>query len=166
MPRATGSERGADGSFYSMAEKLHIVESLGEQRLVLPARVNAALTPNDRAKYYFTLLQAAVAHAEYPERPAPDLRQERLACGVTDDGGSDALTGSTKVGPGEYLIPGAARIASTLFGEVELMPCPLEGERGADLSRRLDQLKRTRGIPGDNVKPRRSKISPPAPRKR
>lgn len=74
---------------------------------------------------------SAALRATAAGRPAgkSDLRQERLACGVTDDGGSDALTGSTKVGPGEYLIPGAARIASTLFGEVELMLRPLEGER-------------------------------------
>ena len=133
-----------------MAEKLHIIESLGEQRLVLPSRVNAALSANDRAKYYFTLLQSAVDHAEHPERPATDLRQERLACGVADDGG-DALAASTRIGAGEYLIPGAARIASTLFDEVELMLRPLEGERGAELARRLDQLKRAGAISGDSV---------------
>jgi len=133
-----------------MAEKLHIIESLGEQRLVLPSRVNAALAANDRAKYYFTLLQAAVAHAEHPERPAADLRQERLACGVTDDGGG-ALTASTKLGAGEYLIPGAARIGRTLFGEVALMLRPFEGDRGSDLSERLERLKRTVAIAGDNV---------------
>ena len=67
-----------------MADKLHIIESLGEQRLVLPSRVNAALAANDRTKYYFTLLQAAVAHAEHPERHAADLRQSvRLAASRT-----------------------------------------------------------------------------------
>ena len=134
-----------------MAEKLHIVESLGEQRLALPARINAALAANDRAKYYLTLLQAAVAHAEHPERPAADLRQERLACGITDDDGATAIAGSTKTGSGEYLIPGAAKVANALFQDVDLMLRPLEDERWADLANRFARLKSGHSVATDAV---------------
>ena len=136
-------------SVQGMAEKLHIVESLGEQRLLLPARVNAALAANDRAKYYFTLLQAAVAHAEHPERPVADFRRERLACGITDDADHDAVATSSKVGSAEYLIPGASRITAGLYQDVALMLRPLEGERWSDLSNRFDQLRRADSVAGD-----------------
>ncbi len=68
-----------------MTEKGHIIDSLGEQQLLLPSRINAALAANDRAKYLLTLLQTARYRAENPERWASDLRSERLACGVEDD---------------------------------------------------------------------------------
>ncbi len=42
-----------------MTEKLKIVGALGEESLLLPALVNDALTANNRAKYYFSLLQTA-----------------------------------------------------------------------------------------------------------
>ena len=44
-----------------MVEKYEILEELGEEKLLLPALVNAALMANDRIKYYFTLIQAARA---------------------------------------------------------------------------------------------------------
>lgn len=67
-----------------MTQKTRIAAILGERELVPPALVNPALAANDRAKYYFTLLQSAAGHAGQPERASPDLRRERLACGIGD----------------------------------------------------------------------------------
>ena len=51
-----------------MAEKREILQELGEENLLLPASINAALKANDRIKYFFTLLQAARNHADNPAR--------------------------------------------------------------------------------------------------
>jgi uncharacterized protein Yka (UPF0111/DUF47 family) len=123
-----------------MTEKLHIIDSLGEQRLVLPALVNAALTGNDRAKYYFTLLQTAMSRAEHPEQPASDLQHERLSCGISENR-DDVVSGSTKIGTDRYLVPGAPSIVGALVQEIEVMLRPLRDERWAELSRRFAQLK-------------------------
>jgi len=47
-----------------VAPKQQIIDSLGEQQLLLPSRVNSALAANDRAKYLLTLLQAARARRQ------------------------------------------------------------------------------------------------------
>jgi hypothetical protein len=44
-------------------------------------------------KVLFHLLQAA-SHSEHPEFPPPDLRHERLTCGITETNFDNALTGS------------------------------------------------------------------------
>jgi hypothetical protein len=48
--------------------KGHIIGSLGEEQLLLPSRINAALAANDRARNLLTLLQPARYRAEDPER--------------------------------------------------------------------------------------------------
>ena len=64
--------------------KTQIVSQIGEQELLLPARVSEALAANDRAKYLMSLLQAAREHAAQPDATFTDLRQERVACGMGD----------------------------------------------------------------------------------
>jgi hypothetical protein len=60
-------------------QKTEAVESMGQQRLLLPARIKAALTANDRLKLYLSVLQTALAHAEQPENEALDLSGEFAA---------------------------------------------------------------------------------------
>ncbi len=66
--------------------KTQIVDFLGEDALVLPALLAAALAANERAKYVLTSLQMAASQAENPQVPAPSLRAEREACGITETG--------------------------------------------------------------------------------
>ena len=124
-----------------MTEKLHIINSLGEQGILLPALVNASLAANDRVKYYFTLLQAAAAHAEHPERRATDLRHERLACGVEDDSWDAVVANSVKQGEDRYKLPGGRRIVSAILQEIELMLRPLADRDGSELGPRFERLK-------------------------
>src|SRR5512141_901204 len=58
-----------------------------ETALVLAADLlGAALAANDRLKYYFTMLQAAQAHARADGTAAfADLRAAREACGIADE---------------------------------------------------------------------------------
>jgi uncharacterized protein Yka (UPF0111/DUF47 family) len=123
-----------------MTQKTRIVQALGEQRLLLPALINAALAANDRAKYYFTLLQTAVSHADRPDIPAPDLRRERLACGVDDDA-LDAVVGtSRREGNGRYRVPGAADVVHALVGDVGAMLAPFADDTGRAYRARFEAL--------------------------
>ena len=75
--------------------KAQILEAIGEAGLGRSAQISAALAANDRLKYYFSLLQMALAHSEHPEQPASNLRHERLACGI-DDSTLDAVVTETR----------------------------------------------------------------------
>jgi uncharacterized protein Yka (UPF0111/DUF47 family) len=129
------------GLFPFMSEKRRIIDTLGEQRLILPGLVNAALTANDRAKYYFTLLQAAASHAEHPEAAFSDLRHERVSCGITENNFDNGVMASRKLGDGRYEIPVAGEALRALWHEVEVMLQPFAGGRGVDLLGRFEQLK-------------------------
>ncbi|GAA0767005.1 phosphate transport regulator [Ideonella azotifigens] len=60
-------------------QKTQALTALGQQRLMLPAWVKAALAANDRLKVYLTVLQTAAAHASHPNRDLPDLTKEIAA---------------------------------------------------------------------------------------
>ncbi|MBK9608956.1 MAG: hypothetical protein IPO58_21925 [Betaproteobacteria bacterium] len=78
-----------------MTEKTRIIKTLGEPGLLLPVLLNDGLAANDRAKYYFTLLQAAATHARHPEAQVSSLRRERLASGVDDETCDQVVAAST-----------------------------------------------------------------------
>ena len=63
--------------------KDRIIETLGERELLLPDLMSRALSANDRVKYLLTLLQGARAAAD-GDADASDLREERLASGVSE----------------------------------------------------------------------------------
>jgi len=99
-----------------MTQKTLIVSALGEEKLLLPSLVNAALTANDRVKYLFTLLQTARSHADHPNVPVSTLSAERLAAGVTDPGFDAVVAGAQKLSDERYLIP-RADVALRLIAE-------------------------------------------------
>ena len=108
-----------------MATKSRMLTALGEQDLLLPTLVNLALAANDRAKYRFTLLQAARQHADHPDSPAPDLRRERIESG-TDDALLDRVVGASRAAPDSRIeIPEFARIHDQLVADVREMIAPL-----------------------------------------
>ena len=88
-----------------MSEKTRIVAVLGESRLLLPALLNEALAANDRAKYRLTLMQTSKAHADAPEEALPDLRTERLACGITEPAFDEVVAGTVKCRDETYAMP-------------------------------------------------------------
>jgi uncharacterized protein Yka (UPF0111/DUF47 family) len=112
-----------------MLEKARIVEALGEQGVLLPFVLNEALSANDRAKYYFTLLQAARARADSPEQTFSDLRAERLACGIPDPSLDEVVHGSVRREPGTYMIPKVREICSSLLEDTKAMILPFERRR-------------------------------------
>jgi len=134
-----------------VASKQQIIDTLGEQQLLLPARVNAGLVANDRAKYLLTVLQTARSRGENPARWWPDLRTERLACGIADER-LDGVVSTAEIVRGDTLrIPGAGRVVEQLYNEVEAMFSPLDGDAEA-LRARLSAQRETLGpVDGDLI---------------
>jgi len=108
-----------------MIQKTLIVSALGEEKLLLPSLVNAALTANDRVKYLFTLLQTARSHADRPNAPVSSLSAERLAAGVTDPSFDTAVDGAQKLPDGRYQIPRADAALQMIVEDLGQMLAPL-----------------------------------------
>lgn len=89
----------------------------------LPQAVEAALAANERVKYYFTLLQLAVAHAEQPEVDLPSLQAERRAAAI-DDEWLDGLVGSARAGRERLLVPRAREVVQRIVDDVGAMVQP------------------------------------------
>ena len=87
--------------------KTQILAAIGESELQPAAALNAALAANDRVKYFFSLLQMALDHAEHPEQPAATLKRERIACGIDDPDLDGAVAAARRVGKA-CRVPGAA----------------------------------------------------------
>ncbi|MCA1973264.1 MAG: phosphate transport regulator, partial [Caenispirillum sp.] len=96
-------------------EKAHIIDALGEGPLLLPVLLNAALAANDRAKYYFTLLQAAQARADHPDAAFGDLRPERQAAGIEDESFDGIVAASRRGEDGLYRIPRVQAVCTALY---------------------------------------------------
>ncbi|TAJ45413.1 hypothetical protein CUJ86_01345 [Methanofollis fontis] len=104
--------------------------------------MNAALVANGRVKYYFTLLQAAKAHADAPEEEWSGLRGEREAAGVENALLDQVVAGAERPGPDTYRIPAAAEIMAAVREAMVTMARPvLMGEEGdGALEARLSAL--------------------------
>ncbi len=114
-----------------MADKQRILEALGESRLALPALTNRALAANDRAKYYFTLLQLAGANAARPPEERPDLRRERIAAGEDDVALDDMIAAARRLDATHVAIPGAAALFERIRGALGEMIAPLRAAEDA-----------------------------------
>lgn len=132
-----------------MSPKAQIIDSLGEQPLLLPARVNAGLAANDRAKYLLTLLQSARAHADDPTRWSSDLRAERLACGIEDERLDFIVASAERERNERYRIAGAERLLQRLYSEVDVMLDPLADELELLRARLLEQRAAVGAVPDD-----------------
>jgi len=110
--------------------KAHIIHELGEEELLLPARVNEALAANDRAKYWMTLLQQAREHADHPELAVTDLKQERLACAIAESDLDTVVDHSHKEDTDLYHIPSASQVHGRLVDEIRRMLAPLHAGTG------------------------------------
>ena len=134
--------------------KDRIIATLGESELLLPDLMSRALSANDRVKYLLTLLQSARSAAD-GDANASDLREERLASGVSDLSLDRVVRASVRCDDGSYAIPGVAELARRAFGEVETMLVPLRAasvEACDRLGERLHQL-------GQEVRPDGDAIS-------
>lgn len=110
--------------------KTEIIRELGEEQLLLPRMVADALSANDAAKYFLTLIQTARDHADRPDESFSDLSSEREACGIADRSLDVVVSSSRKLEEGTYEIPGAGRISEEVVTMVDRMIAPLRAAGG------------------------------------
>lgn len=123
-----------------MPQKDRILDVLGERQLLLPGLINTALAANDRVKYYFSLLQLAVAHAARPDAERPDLKGERASAGEVDAAFDEVIRGAAPAPAGRTRIPRAEVIAARIETAMREMLAPFEATadpHAADWSSRL-----------------------------
>lgn len=108
-----------------MAEKHRILGALGETQLVVPALIHRALAANDRAKYYFSLLQLATAYAARSEKGRPDLHRERIAAGEEDAALDGLVAAARRLDKGHIGLPGAGALFGRVRAALEEMIAPL-----------------------------------------
>ncbi|MGO9489818.1 MAG: PEP/pyruvate-binding domain-containing protein [Solirubrobacteraceae bacterium] len=133
--------------------KDRIIATLGEDELLLPDLIRQALMANDRVKYLLALLQRAQGAAD-GDPDVSDLREERLASGVSDARFDNVIHASARRDDGLYVIPGAADLASAAFGEVETMLAPLRAtgaKTAEELGDRLLGIERAVAPNGDAI---------------
>src|SRR6478672_10001496 len=130
-----------------MATKVGIIEQIGASGLFLPELINRGLVARDRLKYYLALLQSAHLFAQSPNHPAPTLRGEREASGISDPEYDQIVSASRALGDNVIRIPGAGVILENIFGDLRQMLQPLRAaaitqpemrERFEIYQRRLD----------------------------
>jgi hypothetical protein len=86
---------------------------MGQEGLLLPGRVKAALAANDRLKLYLTVLQAAAGAARHADGKVPDLSAEMAAAGVAEPRLRD-LPGRASCLGHHFHIPDLPRLARGL----------------------------------------------------
>lgn len=112
-------------------EKVDIVAALGQSKLLLPARIKAALGANDRLKFALTALQAAAAHAADGAVPPVDLRRDYAAAHVNAPWMLEMQEAAWSEG-GKLHLPDLPRLGKLLGEDIRLMARPLEGSADAD----------------------------------
>jgi len=110
--------------------KAQILELVGEHELGRAAQVSAALAANDRVKYYFALLQMAMARGDHPEEPAVTLQKERLACGI-EEPEMDGIVDASRREGSDYRIPGCGKVLQKITQELRTMAAPVLDESQA-----------------------------------
>jgi len=109
-----------------MSSKTRMISELGASELLLPRLINDALAANDRAKYFFTLVQMAKGHADQPEVEISNLKRERQASGVEDVKFDTVVEKSTKENEGKYHIPEAKEVFEEIVKNIKSMIAPFE----------------------------------------
>ena len=134
--------------------KADAVAALGPHRLSWPAWVKAALAANDRLKLYLTLLQAAVAHAEHPQRPLPDVQRDLAAAGVSEPWLAELPASASPAGD-DIFLPDLPRLAQRLDEDLVTMARPVLECMAAppqDLAQRRDTWRTfLGGLSGDHL---------------
>jgi uncharacterized protein Yka (UPF0111/DUF47 family) len=119
--------------------KTEVLAAIGEADLRRPAAVNAALAANDRVKYRFALLQMAAAHADDPGQAVADLKQERMACGITDRS-LDGLAETARRDGSCYQIPGVRNLLDSIAADMREMAAPVIEAGCGKFAARLEAL--------------------------
>ncbi len=105
-------------------DKSAAVESMGQQKLLLPSRIRASLAANDRLKLYLTVLQAAADHAAAPEHVPVDLTGEFVQANLHDAWIRELPLTTTRVNDA-FVVPGLPRLVARLREDLVVMAGPI-----------------------------------------
>ncbi|AKU99576.1 hypothetical protein AKJ09_06240 [Labilithrix luteola] len=108
-----------------MSTKAAVVSELGEHDLLVPSLVHGALAANERAKFFFSLIQLAKSHADTAEEFVPDLRSDRELAGIDDPRFDDVIAHARRDRADDYRVPLAKTIVDAAFHDTESMLAPL-----------------------------------------
>jgi uncharacterized protein Yka (UPF0111/DUF47 family) len=117
------------------------VAALGQQSLLMPAWVKAALLANDRLKLYLSMLQSAAQHASAPEIPLADWGRELAQAGLHDSGWLQDLVKTAYFDHETLLIPQLNPLLDALATDLSIMarpPCDADQGSHPDLLARRD----------------------------
>jgi len=117
------------------------VASLGQQSLLLPAWIKAALSANDRLKLYLSLLQAAEEHAHSPESAVSDWSRELAQSGFHDTRWLHELVKGAYFDEGALFVPRLGELLRSLATDLCIMArpvCESGRDEEAEFSRRRD----------------------------
>ena len=101
------------------------VASLGQQSLLMPAWVKAALRANDRLKLYLTLLQSAALHAGSPQTPLPDWGHDLAQAGLHDAPWAQDLVKTAYLENGTLILPHMGPLLDAMSAELATMARPV-----------------------------------------
>lgn len=135
-------------------EKTYILDALGEQAVMLPGLLDAALAANDRIKFDFALLQLARGRADNPGAAMPDLTGERCAADIPDDGRERLAQDAAALDADRYRLPGAARLCARVDDGLGAMLAPLLAAGAAEaeaLRARREALRREPCCEGEDT---------------
>jgi uncharacterized protein Yka (UPF0111/DUF47 family) len=107
--------------------KAQILDALGETSLDRSTQLNTALAANDRLKFYFSLLQMSLAHADDCEQSPVSLKAERLACGIEDPRLDETIAASRREGR-HYVVPNCAGLLRKMAQDLRIMAEPLAAQ--------------------------------------
>jgi len=125
-----------------MVAKNEIIQELGQSDdLLLPDRIAGSLTANDRAKYYFGLLQMARANADRPIVPAPDLKTERLESRIEDSWLDEVVAAARVDGQTDLVVPRGGEILERLQSAIDDMIACLPQASAQELIERFATLR-------------------------
>ena len=101
------------------------VASLGQQTLLMPAWITAALAANDRLKLYLSLTQAAAQHARKPEDSIGNWSQELARAGLRDAGWTQDLVRHAYNDEGMLVLSHMPQLLQALGEDLQIMARPV-----------------------------------------
>lgn len=117
------------------------VASLGQQTLLMPAWIKAALVANDRLKLYLTMLQSAAQHASSPETHIENWGRELAQAGLHGSGWLQDMVKTAYLDGRTLVIPQLGQLLGALTADLSIMARPIcDGGRDSrpDLVARRD----------------------------
>jgi uncharacterized protein Yka (UPF0111/DUF47 family) len=117
------------------------VASMGQQSLLLPAWIKAALQANDRLKLCLTMLQSAAQHAASPATPPADWGRELNQAGLHESAWMQDMAKTAYFDDRTLIIPQLGQLLRSLSTDLSLMArpvCDVDQAARPDIAARRD----------------------------